>query len=529
MIAGWMAYSIVVGGLLAGVAALLHALRRSSGHAVRWIWVAGIVCTSALTVTAPWRVSSPTGDHGTAALLSIPLPTGVTAGPTLAERVSVQLAEIANAVTAPTRAVLLAATRAPRRAHYAVLLLCTTSALVALLLLTVLYRRALRLRGTWMRTQLQGVPVLVAPLAGPAVIGIAPAEIVVPSWLLDRTPEEQHLVLEHERSHVLAHDPLLLLSAWIAVACMPWNPALWFMLSRLRLAVEMDCDRRVLRSGASTRSYAQLLIELSQHRSFITSAVPAFSHTISHLERRLLAMTARPSRTALPARLGGALIASLALLAACESKLPTSAELDGMDVARATARVVEVARIDTSKTVYLVNGRAATKQEAEAIATARIASIEVVRAASAKTFTEVRIRTATAGQSGDTVTEERVAGVRVQPAIGYKLDPATMSRIGSDTMEAAITFRRNGTAGGVLREVPVGGMRIGGSSASPVRSGFVGLLVVDGVITDYAKLNSISPDRIESVEVLKGASASTLYKEPAAANGVIRIKLKKPL
>jgi outer membrane receptor protein involved in Fe transport len=48
------------------------------------------------------------------------------------------------------------------------------------------------------------------------------------------------------------------------------------------------------------------------------------------------------------------------------------------------------------------------------------------------------------------------------------------------------------------------------------------------VIVANADLNSISPDRIASIEVIKGPAAVALYpNNPAATNGVIKVTLKK--
>ncbi|MDN3551740.1 SusC/RagA family TonB-linked outer membrane protein [Mucilaginibacter aquaedulcis] len=52
------------------------------------------------------------------------------------------------------------------------------------------------------------------------------------------------------------------------------------------------------------------------------------------------------------------------------------------------------------------------------------------------------------------------------------------------------------------------------------------LLVVDGVTTDLSYMNSINPNDIESVNVLKGANAAALYGS-AASNGVILVTTKK--
>ena len=59
---------------------------------------------------------------------------------------------------------------------------------------------------------------------------------------------------QHEREHQRARDPLLLHAAAVGALVMPWNPAVWWMLSRLKLAVEMDCDARVFaRDGPADR------------------------------------------------------------------------------------------------------------------------------------------------------------------------------------------------------------------------------------------------------------------------------------
>ncbi|MFP4622689.1 MAG: M56 family metallopeptidase, partial [Gemmatimonadota bacterium] len=49
--------------------------------------------------------------------------------------------------------------------------------------------------------------VRVAPAAGPAVMGLRCPEIVVPAWLLEASPEEQRLVVLHEREHLRAGVP----------------------------------------------------------------------------------------------------------------------------------------------------------------------------------------------------------------------------------------------------------------------------------------------------------------------------------
>jgi outer membrane receptor protein involved in Fe transport len=56
---------------------------------------------------------------------------------------------------------------------------------------------------------------------------------------------------------------------------------------------------------------------------------------------------------------------------------------------------------------------------------------------------------------------------------------------------------------------------------------FNGLLLVDGVQVSASQLAALKPDAIESVEVIKGAAAAKLSSDPAAANGIIRVTMKK--
>ncbi len=53
------------------------------------------------------------------------------------------------------------------------------------------------------------------------------------------------------------------------------------------------------------------------------------------------------------------------------------------------------------------------------------------------------------------------------------------------------------------------------------------LIVIDGVIRTDFEMNKISPDNIQSINVLKGESAKAKYAEKGA-NGVVEITTKKP-
>jgi TonB family protein len=120
------------------------------------------------------------------------------------------------------------------------------------------------------------------------------------------------MVLRHEDEHRRARDPLLLVGAALLVALIPWNPALWWCARRLRLAVEIDCDARVLARYERPERYGLLLMMMAQRGSTTTGGfVPALTNPTSNLERRIIAM-----RRALPRFARAQLLAFSALAAA---------------------------------------------------------------------------------------------------------------------------------------------------------------------------------------------------------------------
>ena len=197
-------------------------------------------------------------------------------------------------------------------------------AATSLLLALALVRSALHLRRQrrqWERRQVDDEDVLVTLDMGPAALAGGRPGIVLPSWTIDLDRPLRRLVLRHEREHLLAGDPWLLLAGIGAIVLAPWNLALWCQLGRLRLAVEVDCDRRVLRAERATAAdverYGLLLMALGQRgHGLLRVAVPALSEPVTSLERRIAAMTDRtPSHRWLRASLLAAGTLTLAVIA----------------------------------------------------------------------------------------------------------------------------------------------------------------------------------------------------------------------
>jgi bla regulator protein BlaR1 len=281
MMLAWMAYTITVSALLSLAAFGAEQVAQSRRAAARWIWALAIAASLALPAAVP--------------SVSIPLPTILSHGG--AAR-TVALRELASPVLTP-------AAWAPRQAAPAAGRFDIDSALklawavASACMLAGLAGCALYLswrQRRWAERALAGAKVLVSEDVGPAVVGLLRHRIVVPAWLAGAPAQQQQLVIAHEQSHLAAADPQLLTLALFALVAMPWNLPLWWQWRRLRLAVEIDCDARVLAAGHDLQCYGATLIDVGARQSRFVGAAAAMAASHSALEHRIGLMVRLPAR-----------------------------------------------------------------------------------------------------------------------------------------------------------------------------------------------------------------------------------------
>lgn len=478
MILAWMVFAALVSALAAAGAWALEGAGRLARMPVRFVWLAALVGSVALAGLGPARapvVTAPTpapgGDEATAAASTLPALEAPAPRPGPAAVVSAARRALTWPVGMAAQASGVAGGWLGR------LLGGVWAGLVVVMLglgaLTLRRYRAAR-RG-WPERTVGGVAVRVSPSVGPAVLGLARPEIVVPSWLMARAPAEQRMVVLHEREHVRARDGWVLAAGWLAVAAVPWNPVAWWMLERLRVAVELDCDARVLRHDVGPGAYGRMLIDLAARGPGLSLGVPALAGPRVTLERRILAMTRDSSVTTSRFRIAalGAL-GAITFLAACEARMPTEADIEEMDAttAEASARDLRLIASDPDSVTWVLDGEEVSAAEARAVAPERLASVEVEKSAD--------------GGVIYLVTREGAAA-------------------------AAPTAAEGGREG-----------RLVGVTEDSMR-GFRGLVLVDGVTVPAARLNAIDPADIVSVEILKGTRAAESSDDPRARHGIIRI------
>lgn len=169
-----------------------------------------------------------------------------------------------------------------------------------------------RCRRRWEVAEVDGVEVLISPDEGPAIAGFLRGRILLPSWFEELDGELRPLVLRHEREHLAVGDHRMLAGALAAVVLFPWNPVLWWSLIRLRQAMEIDCDRRVLGKGVSRTAYAELLVQIGERVSGPSLSAAAFAGSSSLLEKRIRRLASRGTARA---RLGKAAAAAATAVA----------------------------------------------------------------------------------------------------------------------------------------------------------------------------------------------------------------------
>lgn len=195
--------------------------------------------------------------------------------------------------------------------------------IVSLLLLVRLVfaaRAATSVLRTGEPAMIDGAPVVLSDTVGPAAVGWVQPHVLWPRWLNEFDPALRRLILQHEREHCRAHDPRSMLAAECATVLMPWHPAVWWMRHRLRAAIELDCDTRVLTAGDDASCYGRLLMLLANRQPSMRLA-SMLAEPRSLLSRRILTMTAtRPQNSRLRAA-ALSLVAVAAVVTACSSAL----------------------------------------------------------------------------------------------------------------------------------------------------------------------------------------------------------------
>jgi len=274
----WIAWSIVVSALIAVAGLAAERICAAYRVARRGVWMAAIVASTAGSVLMGLRTKDRPPTEASLAVSAELSSRSVNARP------APENADDALRL-APLEKTLIA------RADRWVGIVWAGMSVACVLGIGVSVARLRRRRQSWVETMTEAGPVLVAREDGPAVMGVFRPHIVMPAWALDGDDEMRRLMLRHEVEHLRVSDSRVLFGCAVLWALFPWNGALWFMSRRLRLAIEIDCDARVIRSIGAARPYGLMLLSVSER---YTTSLPASALLIergAQLEARITAMT----------------------------------------------------------------------------------------------------------------------------------------------------------------------------------------------------------------------------------------------
>ncbi len=280
----WILYVWVVTILLSAAAYAAERSAEIRRASTRWLWVTAILASLALpSIMATVSIQAPqltaAIDHATPARL-------------------ITLRQMTSSMLAPTAWLMATTGHATSSPALDLILERAWAAASAVLVLGImltgaqLYRR----RRQWKTGLVAGRQVYVSEDVGPAVVGLLRPRVVVPRWVAEGPVERQELVMAHEESHLDAGDARLLAIAILLIVTMPWNLPLWWQLRRLRFAIEVDCDARVLKGGRDLADYGEALIAVGERRSGRMVVVAAMSESRSFLEQRLHRMVSKRRR-----------------------------------------------------------------------------------------------------------------------------------------------------------------------------------------------------------------------------------------
>ena len=512
----WMVYAALVGGIVAVGGLALEKLAAAMGRPRRIAWLAAL----ALAVAIPLIGGS--GKPGAAPV---------------AETVVPEPAPISGAVAGdPWSAIPTLPVPRDASADKIALLAWGAGSLASLAVLAGVLVLVARGRRRWEQRWVHGTDVYVSHRFGPALVGVARPQVVIPAWVMELEPGARHAIIRHETEHARSRDHLALLYGGLAAAAFPWSPAIWWMYRRLRAAVELDCDQRVLASGIGVADYGDVLLRAGSRSRGRWGFSPAMGQPESLLERRLKTMSEKRKKPS-----GGyaallVAVAAGAVVAACDTPVPTEVREafeevmadDGAQGADAeqldwVERFLQAKAFGSQPPPLLyVDGVRIRKTEdlpesargwfenpdADAggsgiccyFGSADIARIEILKGPAARLHYGEKAASGVIqvfSEDGEPVPEV----ITVPPGPDVILGPV-------EARELVIRKRHDGTTG-----------------AEPV-------IYVDGVRLDggFSSLNelhpALSPEHIDRVEVIKGEAAREEYGEEGV-DGVILVFTKK--
>lgn len=289
MIVTWAGYAMLCTAAVGACAACAEHLLAHRRYPRRALWIGAMAASVLAPIAISWNAAPALGGE-TAIAATAPV-----SGARQANRMPVDLDRIA-------------------------LTLWAVATLSAAAWLVISQARLQRSLAKCERTRIDGDVVIVSPEFGPAVVGIVRPRIVLPAWVLSANHVDRRFVLAHEREHVRARDPLWQLAGLGLAVATPWNLALWWQHKRLRLAIEIDCDCRIVgRYRLDPIRYGELLVRAHVAAPRSVGSALALVQPRSSLGKRVDALLGLPRQST---RRAAAMVTAIVVLTGAVAFVP---------------------------------------------------------------------------------------------------------------------------------------------------------------------------------------------------------------
>ncbi|MGC4231984.1 MAG: TonB-dependent receptor plug domain-containing protein [Niabella sp.] len=314
--------------------------------------------------------------------------------------------------------------------------------------------------------------------------------------------EELEEIIRHEFVHVKQRHTIDII--WCEALCiLNWfNPFVWMLRHNVKQNLEFIADNKVLQNGLDKKEYQYLLLKVLGSRQF------AFTNhfNFSSLKKRIAMMnTIKSAKIHLIKFLFLLPVVAVLLLSfrkeviRLQEKQYASEENRSVDPSKETPESF----VEDSKKPPAISPAAPLKKD----------TVPVEKKKMVITFKNT--------SSPDNPPLIVVDGVEMDRT--YSLEAVDAEDIES------VSVLKDGNATALYGEKGRNGVVIvttkGSASFMSTSGSRQPLYVLDGLPIEHSRLKSINPDRIESVSVLKDASAKALYG-PKAENGVVLITTK---
>ena len=373
-------------------------------------------------------------------------------------------------------------------------------------------------------------------LEGGETLVITDAEIAPFSWMkyivLSHGDYESGYsqILTHEKAHIALRHSWDILFVDIITALQWFNPAMWMLKADLRAIHEFEADDAVLRSGADVKEYQYLLIRKAVSKSGY-SVANSFNH--STLKARITMMLSKKSsRKGAWKALYVLPLVGISLAATAETKVDYQYEPQETF----KARIVEVHDTTDVKVIKISN-----ESQAHIPIVGVYGAIPADDQYFEKQAEKVKVVLSEAGADPGGKPIYIIDGqVQSDDFDINGLNPDFIGKVEVWTPENAEKEFGEKGKNGVVEITSKEPVTIGSTADGSVKVQYIALdgsmessevpqplYVIDGqVMPEDYNLNTIDPEDIESISVLKDGKQTEVYGE-RAKDGVICITLKK--